>query len=143
MSRIPITRGGYEKLKAELDKLRNVDRNEVILAIQEARGHGDLSENAEYDAAKERQGMIEARINELEYKMSLFEIIDISQMSGDKVAFGATVTIENIDTEERKTYTIVGSDEADIFNGKISIMSPLARAMMGKKESDEIGRAHV
>ena len=118
MSRIPITRGGYEKLKAELDKLRNVDRNEVILAIQEARGHGDLSENAEYDAAKERQGMIEARINELEYKMSLFEIIDISQMSGDKVAFGATVTIENIDTEERKTYTIVGSDEADIFNGK-------------------------
>ena len=131
MSRIPITRGGYEKLKAELDKLRNVDRNEVILAIQEARGHGDLSENAEYDAAKERQGMIEARINELEYKMSLFEIIDISQMSG------ATVTIENIDTEERKTYTIVGSDEADIFNGKISIMSPLARAMMGKKESDD------
>ena len=137
MSRIPITRGGYEKLKAELDKLRNVDRNEVILAIQEARGHGDLSENAEYDAAKERQGMIEARINELEYKMSLFEIIDISQMSGDKVAFGATVTIENIDTEERKTYTIVGSDEADIFNGKISIMSPLARAMMGKEEGDD------
>ena len=134
MSRIPITRGGYEKLKAELDKLRNVDRNEVILAIQEARGHGDLSENAEYE---ERQFMIEARINELEYKMSLFEIIDISQMSGDKVAFGATVTIENIDTEERKTYTIVGSDEADIFNGKISIMSPLARAMMGKKESDD------
>ena len=137
MSRIPITRSGYEKLKAELDKLRNVDRNEVILAIQEARGHGDLSENAEYDAAKERQGMIEARINELEYKMSLFEIIDISQMSGDKVAFGATVTIENIDSEERKTYTIVGSDEADIFNGKISIMSPLARAMMGKEEGDD------
>ncbi len=137
MSRIPITRGGYEKLKAELDKLRNVDRNEVILAIQEARGHGDLSENAEYDAAKERQGMIEARINELEYKMSLFEIIDISQMSCDKVAFGATVTIENIDTEERKTYTIVGSDEADIFNGKISIMSPLARAMMGKEGETE------
>ena len=105
MSRIPITRGGYEKLKAELDKLRNVDRNEVILAIQEARGHGDLSENAEYDAAKERQGMIEARINELEYKMSLFEIIDVAQMAGDKVAFGATVTIENIDTEERKVYT--------------------------------------
>lgn len=137
MSRIPITRGGYEKLKAELDKLRNVDRNEVILAIQEARGHGDLSENAEYDAAKERQGMIEARINELEYKMSLFEIIDISQMSGDKVAFGATVTIENIDTEERKTYTIVGSDEADIFNGKISIMSPLAKAMLGKEVGDD------
>ncbi len=137
MSRIPITRAGYDKLKAELDKLRNVDRNEVILAIQEARGHGDLSENAEYDAAKERQGMIEARINELEYKMSLFEIIDISKMAGDKVAFGATVTIENMDTEERKVYTIVGSDEADIFSGKISIMSPLAKAMLGKEEGDD------
>ena len=137
MSRIPITRAGYDKLKAELDKLRNVDRNEVILAIQEARGHGDLSENAEYDAAKERQGMIEARINELEYKMSLFEIIDISKMAGDKVAFGATVTIENMDTEERKVYTIVGSDEADIFSGKISIMSPLAKAMLGEEEGDD------
>ena len=137
MSRIPITKAGYEKLKAELDKLRNVDRNEVILAIQEARGHGDLSENAEYDAAKERQGMIEARINELEYKMSLFEIMDISKMAGDKVAFGATVTIENMDTEERKVYTIVGSDEADIFSGKISIMSPLAKAMLGKEVGDD------
>lgn len=137
MSRIPITKAGYDKLKAELDKLRNVDRNEVILAIQEARGHGDLSENAEYDAAKERQGMIEARINELEYKMSLFEIMDISKMAGDKVAFGATVTIENMDTEERKVYTIVGSDEADIFNGKISIMSPLAKAMLGKEVGDD------
>ena len=137
MSRIPITKAGYDRLKAELDKLRNVDRNEVILAIQEARGHGDLSENAEYDAAKERQGMIEARINELEYKMSLFEIMDISRMAGDKVAFGATVTIENMDTEERKVYTIVGSDEADIFSGKISIMSPLAKAMLGKEVGDD------
>ncbi len=137
MSRIPITKAGYDRLKAELDKLRNVDRNEVILAIQEARGHGDLSENAEYDAAKERQGMIEARINELEYKMSLFEIMDISKMAGDKVAFGATVTIENMDTEERKVYTIVGSDEADIFSGKISIMSPLAKAMLGKEVGDD------
>ena len=137
MSRIPITKAGYDRLKAELDKLRNVDRNEVILAIQEARGHGDLSENAEYDAAKERQGMIEARINELEYKMSLFEIMDISKMAGDKVAFGATVTIENMDTEERKVYTIVGSNEADIFSGKISIMSPLAKAMLGKEVGDD------
>ena len=137
MSRIPITKAGYDRLKAELDKLRNVDRNEVILAIQEARGHGDLSENAEYDAAKERQGMIEARINELEYKMSLFEIMDISKMAGDKVAFGATVTIENMDTEERTVYTIVGSDEADIFSGKISIMSPLAKAMLGKEVGDD------
>ncbi len=138
MSRIPITRGGYDKLKAELDKLRNVDRNEVILAIQEARGKGDISEKGEYDVAKERQGMIEASKNELEYKMSLFEIIDIAKMSGDKVAFGATVTLENIDTEERKVYTIVGSDEEDIFSGKITIMSPIARAMMGKEEGDDI-----
>lgn len=137
MSRIPITKAGYDRLKAELDKLRTVDRNEVILAIQEARGHGDLSENAEYDAAKERQGMIEARINELEYKMSLFEIMDISKMAGSKVAFGATVTIENMDTDEQKVYTIVGSDEADIFSGKISIMSPLAKAMLGKEEGDD------
>ena len=114
-----------------------MDRNEVILAIQEARGHGDLSENAEYDAAKERQGMIEARINELEYKMSLFEIMDISKMAGSKVAFGATVTIENMDTDEQKVYTIVGSDEADIFSGKISIMSPLAKAMLGKEKGDD------
>ncbi len=137
MSRIPITRAGYERLKAELEKLRTVDRNEVIVAIQEARGHGDLSENAEYDAAKERQGMIEARINELEYKMSLFEIIDVAKMAGSKVAFGATVTIENMDTDEQKVYTIVGSDEADIFSGKISIMSPLAKAMLGKEEGDD------
>ena len=120
-----------------MQELKSVRRKEISQKIKEAREQGDLSENAEYDAAKERQGMIEARINELEYKMSLFEIIDVSQMSGDKVAFGATVTIENIDTEERKTYTIVGSDEADIFNGKISIMSPLARAMMGKEEGDD------
>lgn len=137
MSRIPITLNGYNRLKEELDRLRNVDSREVVLAIQEARGHGDLSENAEYDAAKERQGMIEARISELESKMSLFEVIDVSQLSGDKVAFGATVTIENLDTEERKEYTIVGSDEVDIFNGKISVMSPLARAMLGKEEGDD------
>lgn len=134
---IYLTKAGLEEMQKELEYLKLEKRPEVINALKDARALGDLSENAEYDAAKERQGMIEARINELEYKMSLFEIIDISQMSGDKVAFGATVTIENIDTEERKTYTIVGSDEADIFNGKISIMSPLARAMMGKKESDD------
>ena len=132
-----LTAEGKKQLEEKLQFYKTVKRKEVVQKIGAAREFGDLSENSEYDAAKERQGMIEARINELEYKMSLFEIIDISQMSGDKVAFGATVTIENIDTEERKTYTIVGSDEADIFNGKISIMSPLARAMMGKKESDD------
>lgn len=137
MSRIPITLEGYNKLKAELDKLKNIDSREVIEAIQEARGHGDLSENAEYDAAKERQGFIEARINELESKMGLFDVIDISKMSGDKVTFGATVTIENIDTEERKRYSIVGPDEADIMNGRVSILSPLARAIVGKKAGDD------
>lgn len=138
MERIPITLQGYNNLKEELDRLRNVDSREVILAIQEARGHGDLSENAEYDAAKERQGMIEARISELESKMSLFDVIDISQMSGDKAVFGATVTLENLDTDERKEYMIVGSDEADISKGKISVLSPLARAVIGKKAGDEI-----
>ena len=138
MERIPITLKGYNALKEELDRLRNVDSREVILAIQEARGHGDLSENAEYDAAKERQGLIEARINELEGKMSLFEVIDISQMSGDKVVFGATVTLENLDTEETREYMIVGSDEADISQGKISVLSPLARALIGKKAGDDV-----
>ena len=137
MSRIPITLGGFKRLKAELERLRTVDSKEVIEAIQEARGHGDLSENAEYDAAKERQGMIEARIAELESKMSLFEVIDVSELSGDKVAFGATVVIENIDTEEEKEYVIVGSDEVDIFNGRISVISPVARAMLGKSVGEE------
>lgn len=137
MDRIPITLEGYTKLKAELDRLKNVDSREVIEAIQEARGHGDLSENAEYDAAKERQGFIEARINELESKMSLFDVIDISKMSGDKITFGATVTLENVDTEERKHYSIVGPDEADITKGRISILSPLARAIVGKKAGDD------
>ncbi len=137
MDRIPITLEGYNKLKAELNKLKNVDSKEVIEAIQEARGHGDLSENAEYDAAKERQGFLEARINEIESKMTRFEIIDISKMSGDKITFGATVTLENVDTSEVKTYTIVGPDEADIIKGKVSVLSPLARAIIGKKAGDD------
>ncbi len=137
MERIPITLEGYNKLKAELEKLKNVDSKEVIEAIQEARGHGDLSENAEYDAAKERQGFIEARINELDSKMTRFDIIDVSKMSGNKITFGATVTLENIDTGETKKYSIVGPDEADISKNKISVLSPLARAIVGKKEGDD------
>lgn len=137
MEQTPMTARGEMLLRKELERLKLVERPRIVAAIAEARSHGDLSENAEYDAAKERQGMIEARINELEYKMSLFEIMDISKMAGDKVAFGATVTIENMDTEERKVYTIVGSDEADIFSGKISIMSPLAKAMLGKEVGDD------
>lgn len=137
MDRIPITTEGYARLKKELEKLKTVDRKEIVAAIEEARSHGDLSENAEYDAAKERQGMIEARIGELEGKMGRFQVIDTSSLSGEKVVFGATVVIENIETEETKTYKIVGPDEANISNGTISIMSPLARALLNKKEGDE------
>lgn len=138
MERIPITPVGFAKLKAELERLKTVDRKEIIEAIQEARSHGDLSENAEYDAAKERQGLIEARISELESKLPRFDVIDLSKMTGDKVTFGARVVLENIDNGEKRTYTIVGPDESDISMGKISILSPLARAIVGKKAGDEV-----
>lgn len=137
MERIPITKEGLQKLKKELEKLRTIDRKEAVEAISEARSHGDLSENAEYDAAKERQGLIEARIAELESKIGRFDVIDISSLSSNKVIFGATVTIQNIETDERKTYKIVGPDEADISSGTISILSPLARALVNKKVGDE------
>lgn len=138
MERIPITKEGFDRLKAELERLKTVDRKEVVEAIKEARSHGDLSENAEYDAAKERQGMLEARIAELESKIGRFEIIDISTLSGNKIVFGATVQLENLDTGEEKVYTIVGPDEADISRGRISIISPLARAVIGKSTGDEV-----
>ncbi len=138
MDRIPITTKGFERLKAELEKLKAVDRKEIIEAIQEARSHGDLSENAEYDAAKERQGLIEARITELESKIPRFDIIDIAGMSGNKVMFGATVELENIDNGEKRKYMIVGPDEADISVGQVSILSPLARAIIGKKAGDDV-----
>jgi len=137
MDRIPITVEGHKAVKAELERLKTVERKEVVEAIAEARGHGDLSENAEYDAAKERQGMIEARINELESKMGRFDVIDTTNLKSDKVIFGATVVIENLDTEERKTYKIVGPDEADISKGTISIMSPIARALINKRVEDD------
>lgn len=137
MDRIPITKEGLQRLKKELEKLKTIDRREAVEAIAEARSHGDLSENAEYDAAKERQGLIEARIAELDSKIGRFDVIDISALSSDKVIFGATVTVENIETEDRKTYKIVGPDEADITSGTISILSPLARALVNKKVGDE------
>lgn len=137
MERIPITKEGFEKIKVELEKLKAVDRKEIIEAIKEARGHGDLSENAEYDSAKERQGMIEGRIAELESKMGKFDVIDTANLKGDKVIFGATVEIENIDTEERKIYRIVGPDEANISEGKVSVLSPVSRALIGKQEGDD------
>lgn len=137
MDRIPITQEGYQNIKEELDRLKTKERKDVVEAIKEARAHGDLSENAEYDAAKDRQGMLEAKIAELESKMSKFEVIDTKNLKGDKVVFGATVKIENIDTEEIKEYRIVGPDESDISRGDVSVLSPLARALVGKKVGDE------
>jgi len=133
MDRIPITKEGFQKIKEELERLKTKERKDVVEAIKEARAHGDLSENAEYDAAKDRQGMVEAKIAELESKMSKFEIIDTKNLKGDKVVFGATVKIENVETDEIKKYRIVGPDESDISRGDISVLSPLARALVGKK----------
>lgn len=136
--RIPITVAGAEKLRAELDELKRVKRPAVVQAIAEAREKGDLSENAEYDAAKEMQGHIEGRIAELEGKIPMLQIIDPKTLqAGDRIVFGATVELEDDDGEQR-TYQIVGDDEADIKTGRISISSPLARSLIGKYEGDEV-----
>ncbi len=136
--RIPITARGAQQLRAELDELKKVRRPEVVRAIAEARDKGDLSENAEYDAAKDLQGQIEGRIAELEGKMTLLQIIDPKALNaGDRIVFGATVDLEDEDSGQAKTYQIVGDDEADIRQGRISISSPLARALIGKYEGDE------
>ncbi|MCX7351678.1 MAG: transcription elongation factor GreA [Proteobacteria bacterium] len=136
--KIPMTQQGYNKLEEELRHLKNVERPTVIKAIADAREHGDLSENAEYHAARERQGFIEGRISELEDKTSRADIIDPSKISGDQVKFGATVTLLDEDTGETVTYQVVGSDESDIKQGFLSITSPLARALIGKSVSDSI-----
>ncbi len=136
--RIPLTAAGAEMLRAELHQLKTVARPNVIQAIQEARSHGDLSENAEYDAAKERQSFIEGRIAELEAIIPAVEVIDVSKLSGDQVKFGARVTIVDEETEEEKTYRIVGAYEADMKVGSISISSPLAKALIGKKIGDSV-----
>ena len=138
--RIPITVQGAEKLRAELDELKRVKRPAVVQAIAEAREKGDLSENAEYDAAKEMQGHIEGRIAELEGKMGLLQIIDPKSLqAGDRIVFGATVELEDEDGDgTTKTYQIVGDDEADMKFNKISISSPLARSLIGKFEGDEV-----
>ncbi|SLN74260.1 transcription elongation factor GreA [Oceanibacterium hippocampi] len=138
MERIPITPHGYKRLEAELRQLKTVERQQVIRAISEAREHGDLSENAEYHAAKERQGMIEARVMELEDKLGRAEIIDVSELSGSRVKFGATVLLVDEDTDEEITYQIVGADEADIRNGLLSVTAPLARALIGKEAGDSV-----
>jgi transcription elongation factor GreA len=137
MATIPITRRGAEKLKAELHKLKTVDRPAVITAIAEARAQGDLSENAEYDAAKDRQGFIEGRIRELEGKLAAAQVIDPAGLdAGGRVVFGATVELEEEDSGEKVRYQIVGEDEADLKHGLINISSPIARALIGKEEGD-------
>lgn len=137
MSTIPITKRGAEKLKDELHRLKTVERPGVIQAIAEARAQGDLSENAEYDAAKDRQGFIEGRIQEIEGKMSAAQIIDpVSVDAGGRIVFGTTVKLEDESTGEAVTYQIVGEDEADLKLGLINISSPIARALIGKEEGD-------
>lgn len=137
MSKVPLTVAGAEKLREELQRLKTVDRPSVIAAIAEARSHGDLSENAEYDAAKERQGFIEGRIQEVEGKLSNAQIIDPKLLDADgRCVFGATVEIEDQDSGEAVVYQIVGEDEADIKAGKLSVSSPMARALIGKYAGD-------
>ena len=137
MTTIPLTKRGAEKLKEELQRLKTKDRPAVIAAIAEARSHGDLSENAEYDAAKDRQGFIEGRIKEVEGKLAAAQIIDPSALdAGGKVVFGATVELEDEDSGDKVTYQIVGEDEADLKHGLINISSPIARALIGKEEGD-------
>ncbi|MCF8024565.1 MAG: transcription elongation factor GreA [Desulfobacteraceae bacterium] len=138
MKPVPITKQGYDTLKQELDQLRKVERPRNIKAIEEARAHGDLSENAEFDAAKERQSFLDARINELEYKLANAEVIDPATLSREKAVFGCTVVLENIDTGDEVTYQLVGPEESNIKEGRISIASPLGKAIVGKKLGDEI-----
>ncbi|HQO29044.1 MAG TPA: transcription elongation factor GreA [Accumulibacter sp.] len=137
MSKIPVTLNGAEKLRAELQHLKTIERPKAITAIAEARSHGDLSENAEYDAAKERQGFIEGRIKEVESKLANAQIIDPKLLDADgRCVFGATLDLEDQDTGARVSYQIVGEDEADIKSGKISVNSPIARALIGKFAGD-------
>ena len=138
MEKVPMTKQGYTALNEELKTLKDKERPAVITAIAEAREHGDLSENAEYHAARERQSFIEGRIKELEGIIGRADVIDPAKMSGPTVRFGATVTIVDEDTEEEKTYQIVGETEADIEHMKLNVKSPLARALIGKEEGDSV-----
>ena len=138
MNKMPITPQGYQKLKEELDKLLKVERPQNIKAIAEARAHGDLSENAEYHAAKERQSFIVGRIQELQSRLAQSQVIDPASISQDKIAFGATVKLLDVDSDEEKKYMLVGPDESDIKQGRISIQSPIARSLIGKEEGDVV-----
>jgi len=138
LDRIPVTPEGYEALKKELENLKRVERPQNIKAIEEARAHGDLSENAEFDAAKDRQGFIEGRIGELGFKLANADVINPDNLPKDRAVFGTKVLLENIDTGEEVEYQLVGPDESDIGNGRISVSSPLGRAILGKKPGDEL-----
>jgi len=138
LDRVPVTREGYEALKKELENLKRVERPKNLIAIEEARAHGDLSENAEFAAAKDRQGFIEGRIGELGFKLANSDIINPDNLPKDRAVFGHRVLLENIDTGEDVKYQLVGPDESDIARGRISISSPLGRAILGKKPGDEL-----
>lgn len=138
LEKVPMTEAGHAALQAEIKHLKTVERPRIIKAIEEARAHGDLSENAEYHAAKEAQGMNESRVAELEDKLSRADVIDVSKLSGETVKFGATVRIVDEDTDEEHCYQIVGEFEADVKSGKVAINSPIARAMIGKKSGEVV-----
>lgn len=138
MDKVPMTSAGYARLDSELRRLKTVDRPEIIRAIAAAREHGDLSENAEYHAARERQAFVEGRVADLEDIIRRAEVIDVSKLSGKTVKFGATVTIADEDTEERRTFQIVGEHESDVDAGRLSVTSPLARAVIGRAVGDSV-----
>jgi transcription elongation factor GreA len=138
LERIPVTPAGYEAIRKELEKLKRVARPENIQAIEEARSHGDLSENAEYAAAKDRQSFIEGRIGELEYKLAHLQVIDPVDLPKDRVVFGTRVVLSNLETGEDVRYQLVGPDESDVGNGRISVASPLGRAMLGRRPGEEL-----
>jgi transcription elongation factor GreA len=138
VDRIPVTPAGYEAIRRELEKLKRVERPENIRAIEEARAHGDLKENAEYSAAKDRQGFIEGRIGELEYKLASLEVINPENLPKDKAVFGSRVLLENTDTGQESEYQLVGPDESDVEKGRISVVSPLGKALLGKKPGGEL-----
>lgn len=138
MGRIPITKKGYQALQAELERYKRVERPKNIRDIEEARAHGDISENAEFEAAKERQSHIDGRIRDLEHKLAEAEIIDTSNFSTEKIVFGATVTVKELQSEKEQRYTLVGQDEADLKSGKISVQSPVGRSLIGKRVGDTV-----
>jgi transcription elongation factor GreA len=138
MTRTPITKAGYDALRVELQNIKKHERPQVIAAIEEARGHGDLTENAEYIYAKERQSFLETRIQELENKIATAEIIDTSRLPDDRIVFGSKFVLCNLDTNKELTYQIVGVDESDLNQGKISIVSPIAKALIGKTLGDTV-----